>query len=389
MKQLTLEQVKQKAKKYMKNHELRKAYNIIKTYLSNPLNNMDKELLKTYMEIQIKLGLFNEATNTLKYIILNYPEVYQNNPFALALKYASCNQIELLKRMLKTNTFTDQERYQIARTCYKNAIYDIAKNLFSTLTSSEDISIKESSTKYLNRLIIHEENTDKVFLPKRYNSFKYYGNKLQKGHVITVKKIRYDYPENKGMNKRRETCQYMIWKIEGELIYAFPITTTILKDQYLISKDNYPIKEQDRYIEPNLFCLNEEDVTNVIDLIKDDDYEQSINTMYLNMCSNRLTSWPNEIEYFMNALTTSREIIPGSIIIVSGEQIHYYYVSRIDNYNQKYQVFEVNEYFLPISKKIIPIYIDINTPIKAVIYQDNNQAKSNNPLTKRRVKETC
>ena len=388
--ELTLGQVKQRTKKHLKNNELKKAYNMIKTYLSSSINSIDIELLKTYLEIQIKLGLFNEATKTLNYLISNFPETYQNAPFSLTLKYATCCQIDLLKRMLQTNTFNDQERYQIAKTCYKNSIYGIAKYLFSTLTSSQDISISESSKEYLNRLTIYEDNPNKVFLPRRYNSFKYYGNKLQSGHVITVKKIRYEYQENQGTNKRRrETCQYMIWKIEGDLLYTFPITTTIIDGQYPISKDNYSVKDQDRYVEPNLFCLNEEDVSNVTDIINDYDYEQAINTMYLNICSKCLTSYPHEIEYFMNTMKESREITVGSIIIVINEQPHYYYVSGIDNYNQKYQVFEVNKYFLPISKKITPIYLDINTPIKAVIIPDNKSNQSTNPLTKRRVRETC
>ena len=35
------------------------------------------------------------------------------------------------------------------------------------------------------------------------------------------------------------------------------------------------------------------------------------------------------------------------------------------------------------------IYIDINNPIKAVIIPDNKSNQSTNPLTKRRVRETC
>lgn len=205
-------------------------------------------------------------------------------------------------------------------------------------------------------------------------------------------RIREEYKENTTISDSKKLNRpYMIWKIEGNDIYAFPITTRLDKYRHIISKENYPTRQADRCLKDTLVHLHEHDITTVIDKITTDDYEKSINSMYSSICHCQKGHWSINAEYFMNSILQSREVNVGTIIMYHNPNQnipHYYYIFAIDYYQQTYTAFEVDGHFLPIDKKNNTISIDMNQQILAIIYPEtyiketNQQYKGQNNHTK-------
>lgn len=267
----------------LKNHKFKKALVLISKYLSTKGNGVYDELLDIYIDCQIKLGLFDEAKKNLAIMIEYFPHFYKDRPYELALRYASCCQSKKLKEHLQANNLSEEQCCAIAKSCYENLNFDLAEELFNLLiTSSSTEKILKESKEHLRLIKIYKENRNKAFPSQTYGCFKYHGNRLAPGHVVFSSQIREYYDENSNLNTREmKKCPYMIWKIEGCKIYAFQVTTKLNGFSYVFSKSNYPTRECDRCLKNRLVCLNEHDITAVIDKITDYDYNKAIESMFI------------------------------------------------------------------------------------------------------------
>lgn len=360
--QKSIKELRKEIKENAQKHNFEDALLLIKEYLTDPKNGVDIELISIYIDCQIKLGLFEEATKNVE---IMHKYFIESNPFDLALKYAACCQTEKLKALLATTEFSSEQYCEIAQYCFSNENIELAEELFNLACVSENEKIVNTARKKLRIIDIYKCYGEQVFHDQRCGCFKYHGNRLLPGHVIMTCKLRDEYPENCGYIKTE--WPYMIWKIDGEKIYAFPVTKDIDKYRHPLSKDNYPCRE-DRTLKDRLACILEGDVTNVIDKITDTDYLKSIESMQLSLINTQMGDWTPETSYFMNSFITNKEVEIGDIIVFCKKQtkeIRYYFVFSIDEFG--YQTYEVGPRFLPYTDNIQVKNLSKEVPITSII----------------------
>lgn len=244
--------------------------------------------LSYYINCLIKLGLFELAIKNLKLMLKLFPNFY--TPLNLACLYIDLNMLDELEQLLKKNKFNDRCIYTLAKRCYFNTHHDLSHKLFTKfLEMSKDKLYIERAKEYLRKLEIYKHDKD-VFVEICYSQFKAQGRQLSSQHIIYTSKIRDDYFENQyNDDPKRQTRPYMIWKIEGDKIFCFPITTKITrsdsgKRNYALYGQNYKTRNFDRLIKNNLVVIQENDVESVIDRVNDRDFEIIIKQIYNDIC---------------------------------------------------------------------------------------------------------
>lgn len=331
----------------IQNHNFNKALMRIEKYLSISHNGVYDMLLNMYIDCQIKLGLLDEAAKNLDLMVKHFPNFYKDKNYELALRYASCCRDNKVREILSNIKFKDEELYMIGKFCFDNTCFDLAYELFDMCSNSTSKKVSENAKRNLRLLSIYKSNGSNVFHSQTYGCFKYHGNVLEPGHVVISCLIRDEYKENTGYSDLKSIERpYMIWKIEGSKIYAFPLTTRLDKYRYVISSDNYPSRDVDRCIKDRLVCLKEHDITTVIDKITDKDYIKSIDSVYASICNTQKGYWTEDIKDFMNTLLPTREVNVGDIIIVNTScGMRYYFVLDVDTLDDGYKVLEVDKHY--------------------------------------------
>ena len=272
--------------KKFSNNEFSKIIEILNEFFKE--NGYKDVYLSYYIRCLIKLGLNELAAKNLKLMLRLFPAFYTS--LNLAYIYIDLDMLDELEQILAKNKFNDKCIYTLAKKCYFNNHHDLAHKLFSEFlgVSKDKISI-ERAKEYLRKLKIYQNYKD-AFVETDYSKFKSKGQQLSPQHIIYTSKIRDDYFENQyNSDPKRENRPYMIWKIEGDKIYCFPVTTKITssddgKRNYALYHQNYKTREFDRIIKNNLVVIQECDVERVIDRVNDKDFEIIIQQIYGDVC---------------------------------------------------------------------------------------------------------
>ena len=343
-----LEKIYQEINESFNNYDYQRTLSKIEEYINLPNAGITLEILNMYIECQIKLGLFDEATKNIEIL---YKYFKKKDYYDLALKYAACCKKDKLEEILSEHTFSPKKYFLIAQYCYSNNNIETAEKLFKLVCYSTDQELASKAKIKLD--LIASKKEYEVFQEQKYGCFKYHKEELKPGHVIMISRLDTNYPENKGYQKI--DWPYMIWRIEGSRIYAFPVVERLDKYRYVIPKENYPGRK-DRCLKDRLICIDEKYITSVIDKIKENDFNMAIESMYMTIIHTKKGNWTPDTKYFMEKSLEEKGINIGDIIVLcNSNYIYHYFIFDEDELG--YYTYEVGSSFLPLTDNIKIEYI--------------------------------
>jgi len=348
-----------------KNNNFKKVIKELEKYMMIPKNGIYDELLDMYIKSLIRMGLYDDALIYIDLMQKCFPNFYSQ--YTLANRYANCSENEKLEDILRNNQFSNEEYYIIATICFYNGNISLAKTIFEKLIKLENVGMKYKIKEYLEKIRLFERKADIAFQRQSYSYFKNCGYTLEPGHVIYVSKLRLDYKENwANDDPKKNERPYMIWKIEGDLLYAFPVTTQSNKYQYTFYSQNYAEQHPDRTLKDRLAVIRQCDITVVDDKINEKDFKEAMLAMYRSTFFSCKGEYPISIKYFMDETLRNMRANIGDVIIVNDFNTHkkiFYFVSDIDELKEKHKVFEIDYSFKPEGNYLQLGYIDLNMPI--------------------------
>lgn len=352
----------------LKKNNYQKALELMNSYLKIDGVGIYDKFLDKYIYCLIKLDLIDEALKNIEKMIELFPDYFDDS--FLAFNYIKCGCYEKAESILKHADLTDKQYFKTAHTYMLYGQIDLAKKYYSKcLEITDDSELKRNSKEKIDRLTLCVQRN--LFIQQSYNYFKRNNGVLKPGYVIYSNYIDFDFQIGDYKFSKRP---YMIFKIEEEKIYAFPLTTKINRDwqfnhtSYIIYSQNYLNFDGDRRLKDWVTCINENTIHSVYEIISNYDYNNLMKNMYYIMIRNKVdNNGYNQI--FMENYINNLNIHSDDILIVydkENRKIEFYYLV-VDN-NTSY-------YGLPVKKEgqsyiimsTIPILIEKNKSIRDVI----------------------
>ena len=215
-------------------------------------------LLQRYDEAYIITKNFEKIAKTIKSEIL-------------AELYLCCFKLKEAERVLSNNTFPLKDELLPVKIALRQGKIEEAKRL---LEEKEKILYDDEKTikaleKY--RRIIENHYKYGAFIEIEYESFIENGNTLEPGHIVFLKNSPTEIGEISEDSKNANR-PYMIWKIENNEIYMFPVTTKIENGGYRLFCQNYPNSVGDRKVKNNLCKTTIDNVLSVKDRVTEFDF---------------------------------------------------------------------------------------------------------------------
>lgn len=167
------------------------------------------------------------------------------------------------------------------------------------------------------------------------------GNELKAGLVVYLDSA--ESIENESPDSRNYiNFQFMIWKLEGNRAYAFPIRR-YEKYGYILKKSNY-FKREDLTVRPDLLSFDINSITRIDFALNDFDYNLTIKDLYERQCVfGTINDAPKN--HFIRELEQKIAINIGDIIAlynISNKYRSYYYVVDIDTENGVYKAVAIS-----------------------------------------------
>ena len=361
---------------YYDNGEYEKTLMKIENYFNMDSIGIFDRLMNIYIDCLIKLGRLNDAYKNLELMLNMYPYYY--SVFDMIIKYIDCCKEDKVNELLENNMFSIYEIFYIARRCYFNGIYDKSLELFKYFVENSNSEFKNGSAlEYIRKIELYKENS-KLFLDVSYSYFKSMGCKLEPGYIICVDKVLDYYKENEFNDDPKISKRpYMVWRIEGNKIYAFPISTQVKREKDdILKKEDYPVRNFDRVALTGMVCLRENDVLTVIDKVNKEDYQEIINALYRSVCC--MKDVPKvATQYFVKKMTEELVVLENDVIVVRDIQKKkqkYYYVIEKDKNRNKYKVIELEHEYKDFKIRDMKLSeISMKTPVLSIIKLDKKQ----------------
>lgn len=352
-----------------KNNKYSEALYWIDAYFETKNAGIYDVVLDMYIDCQIKLGKFEDAVKNIELMNRIFPGSYTE--YDTLNRLSLCGNVEKLANGFEKYSLSSKEYYNLAKNYYYCQKYDIATKLFEyALIFPDSNEFSHKANQYLTK-IKRLKKMDDTFEEVSYPYLKSTGKSLEPGHIIYVEKLNNKYMCNKvNDDPKKDTRPYMIWKIDKNLIYGFPVATARCeKDLFRLFRQNYGNVDFDRKIKDNITYIEECDVQFVIDKISDRDFDILIKNMYHSMCANIEEKRPSN-RFFVNQIMSEINVEVGNIITIwdfseEEKKKKTYLVLEIDNENNAYSTVEVEKY-LDRSLKVINqdlVNISKKTPI--------------------------
>ena len=260
-------------------------------YLENGYG-IEDTLIGCYIHALITTKKYDKAYKILKSLEKNVKEFdsYED----LARLYVKCFKPKDAERMINSKETPIKDYLNLIK---MNLLEGNVKEAEKILDARLKV---ETNPRYLKRLRSYERlivnNQEKgAYIETEYECFKENGNKLEPGHIVYLK----DSPQSKIKWHDVKVIErpYMIWKIEENKIYIFPVSTKEQKNSYKLFSQKYPNSTSDRVIKYNLYYTTEDNILTVKDKLLDEDFKVVIDNLYYVTFFS--TKKPNQPEYTM------------------------------------------------------------------------------------------
>ena len=310
---------------YYNDKEYEKANFLIDKYLSNKDYGVYAKLLDMKMNCLINLGRFQEASSILTLINKIYPGV--NYPNYNAYNYIICNEIEKALQILLDSPYNAEIAFNLGKVYMLMGEYKKALEHYRYVIEHHQVlSYQDKARDELEK--INNYNKFCAYIPRDYKYFKKNGGRLRIGDVIYTNSVSYNInAEYVRSEKSIPRKPFLIWKMLGQKIYAFPLTLK-RNDIGVLKGQNYANVGVNRYFVPNLVMISEEDVHRIYDHIGHRDFENMIRNIYRSIvCDGEDAINRNNI--FVNSIHQNYNVNIGDIVSYydkEGKSINNYYI---------------------------------------------------------------
>lgn len=303
-------------------------------------NPIEDTLIACYIRALVETNQINKAYNLIKNLE-KFAKDTDSYEF-LSEQYVRCFKIEDAERMLKDKKTPVKD--------YLNLIkIELLEGNIKEAQATVDSRLKvEDNPKILNELRSYEQliknHLEKgAYIETDYNYFKK-KNTLEPGHIVFLKNM----PESDYRNEDEKALKrpYMIWKIEDDIIYIFPVSTQDREKSYKLYMQKYPNSKCDRTVKYTLFQTTEDNVLTVQDKVLEEDFKIILTNLYQASCfADRISKKQNQ--YFMqeyigeiSKYDVIKEVVHGSVsvskfhLVLDIEDKHYRTI-EVDYKNKK------------------------------------------------------
>lgn len=345
------------------NRNFKETLKKIDLYLSLNNSGVYGSLMYFYVDCLINVGRKEDAYKYINITRKFWPYIYSDGD--LAELYIICDKIKEAEKILNKRTTDTKLYYTAARAYMLNGYYYESKYWFRYLMSiTDDEKLIEKANGFIMEINNHLIN--KAFIQISYSRYKSYGKSLKPGQIIYFRGKDIVSSDSK-VNYR----PYLIWKVDGNKIYCFPVTTQIRREDinYILRKEKYPNYGFDRMIKENILCIDEKDVDKIIDEITPYDYDRVIDRIYKLHCyKNKMDDYGFVLEE-ANKLGVKKD----DIIIIydtQNQQRNFYAIESVnDSIYTAYKIEKIDDKFHIINDKLYTFtnkdfIIKINKSIK-------------------------
>lgn len=295
-------------KPYKSTKEYQNNIKIIKSLLSK--DEISESILFDLYVSLIKVGEFENAYRILNNIRKIYPQYIDN--FVLVIMLLRCRKVNEAQEIIKEADFNGNQLMKIGITYFTIGEYYPAREaLENARKKSFSIHFDEIYEKIYN--LSSEHLKTKKYVSMSYEYFKV-KHELQPGDIIFVSDVDeyYKSKDSSALNRA-----YMIWKIEGDRISAFPVTNKIPKDirRFKLFKQNYLNFDTDRSVKEDLVIINKKDVEKVQERLTKDDFNNVLSNIYSGIIVQGDKDKYKMAEPFMDEMYNNFQIEKNNIIV--------------------------------------------------------------------------
>lgn len=290
--------VKYEAKKTLINKDYKGYMLMINEYIKEG-GAFDAEMIMDFASALISLNKKEEAMTILK----NFAKIANSDyiKVQIAQYMVWCfKPIDALQVLLSVNNQDKFYYYELGKTYLLMGEINKAKDAF---ISSLSLSNRQKHTEKCQDRLKEIENhiARNAFIETEYDCFIENGGTLEPGHIVFLKHgLELKNESDLDLNGREMSRirPYLIWRIDGETIYTFPVTKKpVYTSNHCLSSKDYPNSKGDRYIKKNIGVTNVENILSIKDkvpasevlAIMKDIYEDSFESSSSYERSERLT----------------------------------------------------------------------------------------------------
>ena len=295
-------------KPYKSTKDYQNNIKIIKRILAN--DEISESILFDFYVSLIKVGEFENAYKILNNIKKLYPQYIDN--FMLVIMLLRCNKVNEAKELIEEADFNGNQLMKIGITYFTIGQYELSKNTLEKAREEGFSSYFDDIYEKIYYLSEEHLETNK-YVSMSYEYFKV-NNELKPGDIIFVSDVD-DYYKSIDSSALNRT--YMIWKIEGEKISAFPVTNKIPKDirRFRLFRQNYLNFDSDRSVKEDLVIINKKDVEKVQERLTQEDFSNVLGNIYSGIIVQGDKDKYQMVEPFMAEMYNNFQIEKNDVIV--------------------------------------------------------------------------
>ena len=236
---------------------------------------IEDTLIGCYIHSLITTKQYDKAYKLLKQL---EKDMNMNNSHEdLARLYVKCFKTKDAERIINMMKTPVKDYITLIKIKLLEGKFEEAQKIIDSCLKTETDPNHLRRLRSYERLIINHVEKG-AYIETTYESFKENGNVLEPGHIVFLK----DYPKSeiKWYDTKIIDRPYMIWKIEGNDLYIFPVTTKDRYKSYKLFSQKYPNSLSDRTIKYNLLTTTEDNVLTVQDKVLEEDFKVIIDNLY-------------------------------------------------------------------------------------------------------------
>ena len=237
---------------------------------------VDIPLINTYIIALTKLRKYEQAARVLK---TYEKELIKDRAINTVLNsYIRCFKLEEAERVLYENGYNSVDPLNLVELYLLEGKIDEAKLETKIIRKNNTLDEKQKERLDKCEKIIYNHENKNGLIETEYQCFLKNGNKLEVGHIVFLKK-KPEVDDRISHDVRALNRTYMIWKIDGEKLYLFPVSG-ICKGGYILYHQKYPNSIGDRIIKNNTCISYKKDVLSVKDKVLDEDMKYVLRCLY-------------------------------------------------------------------------------------------------------------
>lgn len=330
---------------------------------------MDAEILYYYIKALANLNRTPEALENIKILSENYEESYSEFEitYLKAIIYMLADDFATAEELMqKIDGDTNEKRYyfDFGKIYMYEGKYELAKEYFTRCINTDgNIGLNilsknniEKKDRYVN---------DGTFIEISYNTFKQDGSKLQPGHIVYANAVQNIDSRIDSKLYEGYKIPYLIWKVDGDNYYCFPVTTkTTTRYAYILKANDYPNCNLDRTIKDRLVVIKESDIKQVTDKVSEKDCKGLFSFMYSKMYISYRHSQISEEIIFLREMLQNFDIQSYDVLVFfDAEQKKGTNYIIIDEDDENYFTYEI------IGNDIIKNYTLVKIPKSEIMFR--------------------